>query len=356
MKGMILAAGFGTRFRPITYTLPKPMVPLCNRPLIAYGVESMLAAGVSELIINLHHLPRMIEDYLRREFSGRCRFAFSLEPEILGTGGGIRKVRALLEDSEEFLVANADTVQRPPFLPLLEARRRMDALAALALRHPPAGDRFTSVFYDRGAINGIGQGEGESLMFSGCHAISSRIFRYLPERDFSGVTEDVYIPMLRSRQEVIAGVIDDGVWFDIGTPLRYFTASLEVAALMIAGQYPVNTGSRADQTTASLIEESAVIADAARVQQSVLGSRTTVAATAMLDRAIVWNDCVIPEGAVVRDSVLAHGVELAGGIHLENVIVAPDSAAIPRDHDGVRLGNLVVKPIDPSRPAVAEVR
>jgi NDP-sugar pyrophosphorylase family protein len=355
MKGMILAAGFGTRFRPITYTLPKPMVPLCNRPLIAYGVESMLDAGVSELIINLHHLPRAIEDYLRQEFDGRCRFAFSFEPEILGTGGGIRKVRALLEDSEDFLVANADTVQRPPLHALLDARRRMDALAALALRHPPAADRFTSVFYDRGTINGIGQGEGEALMFSGCHAISSRIFRYLPDRDFSGVTEHVYIPLLRERQELITGVIDDGLWFDIGTPLRYFTASLEVAALMISGSFPLSKGSRADRASASVIAEDAAVADTAQVQQSVLGSRTTVMRTATLERAIVWTDCVVPDGVVIRDSVLAHGVELPGGIHLENVIVSPHSEAIPDDFDGIRLGELVVKPIDPSREAIAEV-
>ena len=356
MKGMILAAGFGTRFRPVTYALPKPMVPLCNRPLIAYGVESMLAAGVDELIINLHHLPQAIEEYLRLEFKGRCRFSFSFEQEILGTGGGIRKVRSFLEDSEDFLVANADTVQLPPFGALIEARRRVDALAALTLRHPPAGDRFTSVYYDRGSINGIGQGTGEALMFSGCHLISSRIFRYLPERDFSGVTEDVYIPLLRDKQETLVGVIDDGLWFDIGTPLRYFTASLEVAALMMDGEFPIPAGSKANPGTTSLIADGATIDRAAHVHKSVLGNGTTAKAGSSLDRAIVWNDCIIPRGATVRDSVLAHGVVLPAAVYLENVLVGLDGPAIPADFDGTRLGNLVVKPIDPSRPAVAEIR
>jgi NDP-sugar pyrophosphorylase family protein len=354
MKGMILAAGFGTRFRPVTYALPKPLVPLCNRPLIAYGVETMLAAGVDELVVNLHHLPQVIEEYLRLEFKGRCEFRFSFEKEILGTGGGIRKVRAILEDSEDFAVANADTVQLPPFRALVEARRHVDALAALTLRHPPAGDRFTSVYYDRGFINGIGQGSGEALMFSGCHVISSRIFRYLPERDFSGLTEDVYIPMLREKQETIAGVIDDGLWFDIGTPLRYFKASIEVASLMIVGDFPIPAGSTADRKTGSINAATAALEGGAEVHKSVLGERTVVKTGASLDRAIVWNDCFIPRDAVVRDSVLAHGVDLPAAARLENVLVALDGLDIPSDFDGIRCGGLVAKPIDPSRPAVAE--
>jgi NDP-sugar pyrophosphorylase family protein len=356
MKGMILAAGFGTRFRPVTYALPKSLVPLCNRPLIAYGVETMLAAGVDELIVNLHHFPQVIEEYLRLEFKGRCEIRFSFEKEILGTGGGIRKVRAILEDSEDFAVANADTVQLPPFRALVEARRSVDALAALTLRHPPAGDRFTSVYYDRGFINGIGQGSGEALMFSGCHVISSRIFRYLPERDFSGLTEDVYIPTLREKKEAIAGVVDDGLWFDIGTPLRYFTASIEVAALMIAGDFPIPAGSTADRTTGSISAGDAALEGGAQVQKSVLGNRTVVKTGASLDGAIAWDDCFIPRGAVVRDSVLAHGVVLPAAARLENVLVAVDGPAIPADFDGIRRGGLVAKPIDPSRPAIAEIR
>jgi len=336
------------------------MVPLCNRPLIAYGVESMLDAGVDELIINLHHLPQPIEEFLRREFKDRCTFSFSFEPEILGTGGGLRKVRPLLEGSEDFLVANADTVQLPPFRALMEARRRADALAALTLRHPPGGDRFTSVYYDRGSIRGIGkgsgEGNGEALMFSGSHVISSRVFHYLPERDFSGLTEDVYIPLLRDGRERIVGVVDDGLWFDIGTPLRYFTASLEIAALMFTGEFAIPRGSSVDRPTACLIADGATLDGAARVHQCVFGPGATVKAGASLERSTIWSDVVIPPGVTLQDSVVAHGVVLPPDVYLENVLVAADGPAIPDDFDGIRLADLVVKPIDPSRPSLAEVR
>src|SRR5438876_8326820 len=98
MKAMILAAGYGTRLQPLTFTLPKPMVPLCNRPLIGWAVES-LRPQVDEFVVNLHHLPEPIRQYLPRAFPD-ARFEFSVEPRILGTGGGVRNVRALLEDEE----------------------------------------------------------------------------------------------------------------------------------------------------------------------------------------------------------------------------------------------------------------
>ena len=101
MKAMILAAGYGTRLRPLTYLLPKPMVPLCGKPLIAWAVESLMRAGVRDLVVNLHHLPDVIRRDLPARFPG-AHFDFSFEPEILGTGGGVRKVRALLEGEEDF--------------------------------------------------------------------------------------------------------------------------------------------------------------------------------------------------------------------------------------------------------------
>src|SRR4051795_8728183 len=236
MKAMILAAGYGTRLRPVTYTMPKPIVPLAGRPLIGWAVEALLAAGISDFIVNLHHLPEAIERYLRDRYAGRAHFEFSFEPEILGTGGGVRKVRTLLENDSEFFLVNGDTVQFPPYDALRAARARGEALAALTLRHPPEGDRFTPVYFDDGAITGFGKGTGEALMFSGTHLISNGVFKYLPDKDFSGIVDEVYQPLIDSGRERIVGVVDDGLWFDIGTPQRYMTASRTLLDLMVRGE------------------------------------------------------------------------------------------------------------------------
>lgn len=304
MKGMILAAGFGTRLRPLTYTLPKPMVPLCGKPLIGWAVESFLDAGIDEVVVNLHHLPEAIERHLLDTYGRRATFFFSREEEeILGTGGGIRRVRAQLEREEMFFLVNGDTVQFPKYTALREALFARDALAALTLRHPPAHDSFTPVHFDGGFVTGFGGGTGEALMFAGSHAIRSRIFRHLPDREVSGIVEHVYRPLLESRIELLAGVVDDGPWFDIGTPQRYLEA--------VAGLCPNPIGAR------SAIE--------GEVRESA-----------------VWDDVFIARGVTVERCIVAHGVELRHGAYRDSVILRDDDA-IPRDEYERADGNVIAR-------------
>jgi mannose-1-phosphate guanylyltransferase len=292
MKAMILAAGYGTRLRPITYTLPKPMVPLCNRPLIAWTVEWLMGAGIRDLIVNLHHLPDKIECDLPDRFTD-ARFEFSFEPEILGTGGAVRKVRPLLEREKEFLLVNGDSIAFPKYDELGRARRRHDCVAALTLRHPPADDRFTPVYCQDGLITGFGKGSGEPLMFSGTHLISSRMFQYLPDQDVFGIVEDVYKPLLESGRETLAGVVDDAVWFDIGTPQRYLSAS---------------RGMRDCPT---------------------VGARSRIEGE--VHDSVIWDDCAIGRHVVLESCIVAHGVNLIGPVRLKNAIICRDDPAIPRD-------------------------
>lgn len=338
MKTMILAAGFGTRLRPVTWTLPKPMVPLCNRPLIGWAVESFLAEGVRDFVVNVHHLPEAIESYLRERYAGEATFEFSYEAEILGTGGGVRRVRHLLESESDFFLVNGDTIQIVPAAELLAARRDRNSIAALTLRHPPEGDRFTAVYFLDGLITGFGKGEGEALMFAGSHLISSRIFQHLPDKDFSGIVDEVYMPLIAGGQETVAGVVDDGLWFDIGTPQRYMGASRALLARIVAGKLASPKGSiaRAD----SLLHESAKIGGS--ISQSVVGERSRIDGT-MRD-SVVWDDCQVEQGAVLEACIVAHGAHIPSGLRLSNQIVC-SAAGVPLEAEGTREHGLVMKPI-----------
>ena len=297
MKGMILAAGYGTRLRPITLTLPKPMVPLCNRPLIAWAVESFHAAGVRDLIVNLHHLPELIETYLRATYSN---IEFSYEQDILGTGGAIRRVRPLLAGDEAFFLVNGDTVQFPRWDALRSALG--NNIAALTLRHPPENDRFTPVYLADGRVTGFGKGTGEALMFAGSHLISTRIFDYLPDEEEFGIVDRVYQPLLDGGRESIGGIVDDGLWFDIGTPQRYSAASHALREAMVRGELAVTPGSRI--VGDSLVHESAR-GDASR---SIVGANSVV--NGDVRDSIVWDDCVI-DGTIER-CIVTHGRRVTG--------------------------------------------
>jgi mannose-1-phosphate guanylyltransferase len=286
---MILAAGYGTRLRPLTYTAPKPLMPLGGRPLIGHLVDALRGAGADEIVVNLHHFPDQLEKYLTTFRD--VKFRFSHEPEILGTGGGVRQVRSLLEREEDFLLMNGDTYEQPRFDDLISARRGSDAIAALTLRHPPEGDRYTAVWEEDGVINGFGNGQGEALMYSGSQCISSRIFRYLPNRDVSELTSEVYIPLTKSGEQKLAAVVDDNpMWFDIGTPERYLTAARAFGKMI----------------------------GRSRIEGEVRDS-------------VVWDNCFIGRGVRLESCIVAHGVELRGDLHLRDAVICCDDPAIPRD-------------------------
>jgi NDP-sugar pyrophosphorylase family protein len=306
LRSMILAAGLGTRLRPITYFLPKPLVPVRNKPLIAYAVENYLRAGVEEIVVNLHHLPELIERYLTLNFD--CKFHFSYEPTILGTGGALRRVRHLLDD--DFFLVNGDTIQSPPFDALRRARNGF--LAALTLRHPPAHDKFTPVYFENGRITGFGSGTGEPLMFSGAHAIGAEIFDRLPEKDVFSIVDDVY------RGVPLAGVVDDGPWFDIGTPQRYLEAH--------GGQAlsPVQRGGEDGQAK----------------RLSSIGARTVV--EGVLNDSVVWDDCHIARGVVLHQCIVANGVEIEEPAEITRAIICRDHPAIPAEYE--RRNGLVISP------------
>ncbi|HVR37567.1 MAG TPA: sugar phosphate nucleotidyltransferase [Thermoanaerobaculia bacterium] len=302
MKAMLLAAGLGTRLRPITNTLPKPLVPVCNRPLIEWAVDALVDAGVHDIVVNLHHLPEAITNLLAKRTD--AHFEFSHEPKILGTGGGVRNVRNLLENEDEFFLVNGDTIQFPPFAALRDARR--DAIAALVLRHAPANDNFTPVYLANGRVTGFGSGTGEPLMFSGAHLISSRIFQYLNEKTFR------IIATYESLLGEITGVVDDGLWFDIGTPQRYREASRALLDAIVRGELATPRDSHIEGD--SLVHDSADIRGV--IAHSVIGAHTTVRGD--VRDSSVWDDCTI-DGTVER-CIVSHGVMIRSAV-TDDVIV-----------------------------------
>jgi NDP-sugar pyrophosphorylase family protein len=321
MKAMILAAGFGTRLRPVTYTMPKLMVPVCNRPLVGWAVETLLRAGIREVIVNLHHFPEAIEQFLLARYD--AEFHFSVEAEILGTGGGVKRVEALLEHEDDFLLVNGDTIQFPDYLAVQRARRERDALAAILLRHPPAGDRFTPVWRDNGEVTGFGNGHGEALMFSGLHCLGARVFGYLPG-GVSGIVEDVYQPLLRGGRERLAAVVDDNaLWFDTGTPERYLGASARLLDATLRGVVPLARGSR--------IDGDCIVAESARGRavRSSIGERSVIEGD--VRDSVVWDDCRVGRGVELDRCVVAHGVALTARGRYRDVFICKDDPAIPRD-------------------------
>ena len=126
MKGFVLAAGFGQRLRPITESTPKPLLPVGNVPLIAYALKLLAQAGITDIIVNLHHLGRVIREALGTGEVYGVKITWSEEEEILGTGGGLKKMHEALE-GETFVVVNSDTIIDLDLKAVIATHRRKKA-------------------------------------------------------------------------------------------------------------------------------------------------------------------------------------------------------------------------------------
>jgi len=225
MKAMILAAGLGTRLRPLTDHLPKPLLPLNGRPLIEYTLLLLRRSGITEVVINLHYQGDKIMRALGDGSRWGMKLRYSEEPEILGTGGGIKKAEAFLSDGP-FLVINSDILVEIDLDRIIGFHRRNQAAATLVLREDPEVDRWGAVGVDSGQrirqLLGRPDWTGEALakrMFTGIHVMDPRVLNYIAASGFSTII-DAYVEMLRKGEKLL-GPIHPGYWNDIGTPERY---------------------------------------------------------------------------------------------------------------------------------------
>jgi NDP-sugar pyrophosphorylase family protein len=225
VRAMILAAGFGTRLRPLTDSLPKPLLPIAGRPLIVWNLLLLRRHAVTEVIINLHHLGHLIEQALGDGSQFGMTLAYSREPAILGTGGGLKQVEPFF-GGEPFFVLNGDTLFDLDLGGMADAHRRSRAVATMAVREDPDPDRWGALEVEASGrvarISGRGrQPEGASCkrMFAGVHLMHPRLLASVPAGRESSVI-DAYVRAIQDG-ETVAGYELSGYWSDIGTPERY---------------------------------------------------------------------------------------------------------------------------------------
>jgi len=340
---MVLAAGFGMRFRPATNSLPKPMIPLCLRPLVEWALDSLVRAGVGEVVINLHHLPVPLERFVVEHYGEKLSIAFSLEEKILGTGGGLARVRSFFESEKSFYLVNGDTIQCARLRDLEIARSEHDAIASLLLRPRLPGALYTGVTFDGTRINGFGDDPGDLWMFAGAHALTPEIFQWIPPSGEAGIVSHAYEPILDASDAKIVGVAWDGVWHDIGTPARYLDATRDLIAQMERGVVPVPSNGSLEE--GSLAGQSAILRGS--LYQSVVGQRSVVGVGSRVLDSVIWDDCRIGIDSEIERSILTHGVSLPDGMQIRNALICTSVRGGELPPGGRMLGNdLVATPID----------
>ena len=247
MKAMVLAAGQGTRLRPITDNLPKALVPVAGRPMIEYSLLLLRHYGIGEVIINLHQFGEQIERHLGDGRKLGVKITYSYEPELLDTGGGLLKAKSFLEDGT-FIVINTDVLIDLNLADLIAFHKDVSASVTLVLRPDENADQYGSMDIDgAGRIHRFLQskaplhpsGATRKLMFTGVQILGPRVFDYMNAAETAqkfSTTKETYPRMLLAG-EALFGFCFDGFWQDLGTVERIKYAEDTLAFGRVALHY-----------------------------------------------------------------------------------------------------------------------
>ena len=211
MKAMILAAGIGSRLRPLTDHTPKPLLPIKNKPLIEILIEQLEAAGFRSLVVNLHHLGHQIQEHLKDGSRYNVDIEYSVENQLLETGGGIKKALNLL-DKEPFIIVNGDIYTDFDFSTLPKALPK-DSLAHLVVKKRGKGQTG-----DFSIKNNEIESRGNQYIYCGIALMSPELFLNSPDGPFSW-TRDWLFGLLGKRR--FTSQEHHGHWTDIGTLEQY---------------------------------------------------------------------------------------------------------------------------------------
>src|SRR5579875_1245645 len=267
MRAMVLAAGLGTRLRPLTYAISKPMVPVLDHPVMAHILDLLQAHGIDEVIANLHYFPEPI-----RACFGE-RIAYSEEPELLGTAGGVRAARDFFAE-EPFLVISGDALTDIDLSALIACHRAHGGVATLAVKRVTDTREYGVVLHDQdGRITGFEEKPDPERARSdlgncGIYVFEPEIFDYFPESAFADFAHDVFPALLAADAPFFIHEIGE-YWNDIGSLAALIGAGASLGeGVRLSG--PVVVGAGAEVGAWSALRETILMPGVHLPEQAIL--------------------------------------------------------------------------------------
>ncbi|MHB0980737.1 MAG: sugar phosphate nucleotidyltransferase [Thermoleophilia bacterium] len=337
---MIMAAGLGTRLMPLTATLPKPMVPIVGRPAVGHVFDLLRRHGVTEVVLNLHHFPDTIRGYFADGTSMGMSVAYSYEPELLGTAGGVKNNQAFLEGGT-FLVLSGDSLTDVDLTELVAAHRESGGIATLGVTPVRDTTEYGVVVRDENRrILGFQEKPApedalSDLCNCGIYVFEPEIFHHIPAGAFYDFGRQVFFDLLEKGVPFHAHTIS-GYWSDIGGLDAYREGNFDG----LTGTVRVEMAGTADEDARRFIGEGSVVAPTARLEGPVylgpgctveagvsivgpvvVGGGTVIGAGSRVTRSILWEDCRLGAGCVVEESLLARRVRLETGTRASGAVL-----------------------------------
>ncbi|MEJ7750254.1 MAG: sugar phosphate nucleotidyltransferase [Thermoleophilaceae bacterium] len=299
MKAMVLAAGLGTRLKPITFELPKPMVPVLDRPVMAHIVGLLHSQGFDDLIANLHHYPDTIRDYFGD------RLTYRHEDELLGTAGGVRNVADFFGD-EPVVVVSGDALTDLDLTALVERHKSAGGIATLTVKKVPDTREYGVVIHDsEGRIQGFQEKPEPAEALSdlgncGIYCFSPEIFDFFPQKPFADWAQDVFPVLLENDVPFYVHQIYS-YWNDVGSLEELRQGTWDA----LRGRLKIDvTDTGADLGGVEVIGDEPVW----------VGADVQFGADVRLMSPVAIGDgCVVGDGAALRETIVFPGTNVEAG-------------------------------------------
>lgn len=291
MNALVLSAGLGTRLLPLTRNIPKPCLPLINRPMIIRILDSLHSGGISRFGINLHHAPEVLTECVNRSpYSNNCEFTF--EPKILGTGGGIANLRRkLFPDHDHLLAVNADGFYSD--IPWTDMKNRLIErdLDAVLLCTPSIGI-YTTLYSDDAGLLTISPTDNR-WTYIGIILLGKKLLDHMPHKPFHLFTDFIFQKISSDRLK-IAVWEHAGDWYDLGTPAHYLQSQLDILSKYKDRVVPDNH--LFDRDTMSVVTPQTVVPAGCRLNHCIIGDGVNLDPGTIMDHCIVFPETPVARG------------------------------------------------------------
>lgn len=328
MRAVLMAGGSGTRLRPLTCDLPKPMVPILNRPIAEHIINLLKRHQITEIIATLHYLPDVMRDYFQdgSDFDVQMTYAVE-EDQPLGTAGCVKNIADLLDDT--FIVISGDSITDFDLSAAIEFHKKKQSKATLVLTRVPNPVEFGVVITDpEQRIVRFLEKPSTSEIFSdtvntGTYILEPEILQYLPANEESDFSKDLF-PLLLEKGEPMYGYIAEGYWCDVGHLDAYreaqydglhgkvkldFAYAEQSPGIWIGQNTYIDSSAKVEKPV--LIGNNCRIGPRARIEAgTVIGDNVTIGADADLKRPIVMNGVIVGEEAHLRACAISRGARV----------------------------------------------
>ena len=325
MEAILLVGGQGTRLRPLTISTPKPMLPVAGFPCTSHQIALAQSAGVDRIVLGTSYRAEVFEEYFNNQDEISVDIHYAVETEPLGTGGAIRNAAQFLTcgPDEPVLIFNGDILTGLDISDLVNRWRDANADVALYLTRVDDPRAYGLVPTDE---------SGRVLAFkekpttpeeivtdqinAGCYVFKRSVIDRIPDGQVVSVERETFPELLDSGATVI-GVVDDGYWLDLGTPLAFAKGSADLVRGIAPS--PLLVG----QTGEAWIDPSAVIHDSAVISAgSYIGSGVTVGPDAVVEGSVIYDEVTIAEGAHVVQSIVSTGATIGAHCDITETVIA----------------------------------